>query len=92
MLKCLSGNINEWVKKQPHYNLTMIMLIRTFRHVEVQLTEWGNSRTINSSVKHRLPPPNPSPVMCGVLRFKCFTCNTNESLKEKYDYNLTWSC
>ena len=59
MLNCLSGNINEWVKKQHHYNLTMIMLIRTFRHVEVQLTEQGNSQTINSSVKHRLPPQIP---------------------------------
>ena len=36
----------------------------TFRHVEVQLTERGNSQTINSSVKHRLPPPQIPPLWC----------------------------
>ena len=44
------------------------MLIRTFRHVEVQLTELGNSQTVNSSVKHRLHPPNSLP--CDVLGAK----------------------
>ena len=70
----------------------MIMLISTFRHVEVQLSELANRQTVNSSVKHRFAPPTPSPVMFWVLTFKCFTCNTNESFKEKDHYNLTWSC
>ena len=60
------------------------MLICTFRHVEVQISELGNHQTVNSSVKHSMAPPTPSPAMCWMLRFKCFTCNTNESLKEKY--------
>ena len=36
------------------------MLIHTFRHVDVQLSELGNHQTINSYVEHRLAPPTPS--------------------------------
>ena len=36
------------------------MLIRTFPHVHVQLSELGNRQTLNSFLKHRLAPPTPS--------------------------------
>ena len=36
------------------------MLIHTFRHVDVQLSELGNHQTVNSYVEHRLAPPTPS--------------------------------
>ena len=40
------------------------MLIHTFRHVDVQLSELGNHQTVNSYVEHRLAPPGPSPGIC----------------------------
>ena len=36
------------------------MLIHTFRHVDVQLSELGNHQTVKSYVEHRLAPPSPS--------------------------------
>ena len=36
------------------------MLIRTFHHVDVQVSELGIRQGVNRSVKHRLPLPTPS--------------------------------
>ena len=61
------------------------MLIRTFRHVNMQVSELGIHQGVNRSVKHRLPLPTPF-LPCHVLD------DINESLKERNRYNMTWSC
>ena len=57
------------------------MLIHTFRHVYVQLSELAILQTVKRSVKHRLPLPTSLPwhVLDAI----------NESLKERHHYNLT---